>query len=261
MAMNVDEKTLSWSAAHVEHDDFYAVPQADERFFVAQMTMPVVATIAAIAAARGRRLKILEVGCGSGVDSICLALQGHDVTTLDISSRLLAQARNLATVAAQVFGAGALPLRFVQGDVFDLAAYADQYDVVLSFGVTVIWRERAKRLAALANMRAALMEDGELLLGTTHTLNPLFRMLPLSPLVADLADHNLPILEDEVAAVGLAVTRRGAVGLSDHFDQWLAHPAARLPLRLANWVFEHLPAGLQLPIAPHVFVVARKGAR
>lgn len=256
--MAVDKKTQEWSTAHAQDGDFYVVHGADKAFFLKQMRSPVVAAIAAIGRARGGPLKILEVGCGSGADSICLALQGHDVTTLDVSPHLLAEARKLAATAARLFGTGPLPLRFAQGDVFALQPYAAQYDVVLSFGLTVIWRDEARRLAAVANMREALKDGGWLLLGTTHTLNPLFRLIPVTPLVADLAGHNLPILEREVRTTGFTVTERGAVGLSAHFDQWLARPYAALPLRFANAVFERLPKAWQLPLAPHLFVVARK---
>ncbi len=255
-----DPKTRQWRAAHGEAEGFYTVRSADERFFRRQMRRPVVSTILAIGRAAGRPLRILEVGCGSGADSVCLALAGHDVTTLDVSDHLLDGARGLAAAAARLFPDRPLRLRLAQGDVFDLAHHAGQYDLVLSFGVTVIWREEAKRLAALANLRGALREGGWLLYGTTHTTNPLFKLVPVTPLVADLADHNLAILEAEVRATGLAVTGRGAVGLSEHFEQWLAYPFASAPLRLANWVFERLPRRAQLPLAPHVFVVARRDA-
>lgn len=257
-AVIVDEKTRQWSTAHAQDADFYTVPGADKAFFLKQMRSPVVTAIAAIGRARQQPLKILEVGCGSGADSICLALQGHEVTTLDVSPHLLAEARKLSVTAARLFGESALPIRFAPGDVFELGEHAGQFDVVLSFGLTVIWPEEAKRLAAVANMRSTLKEEGWLLLGTTHTLNPLFRVIPLTPLVADLAGHDLPILEREVTRAGFSVVERGAAGLSPHFHQWLTSPVAAFPLRAANFVFERLPKRWQLPIAPHIFVVARK---
>lgn len=261
MTAEVDKKSQEWSSAHAGAAGFYAIPRVDETFFVKHMQSPVVSAIVAIGRAQQRQLRILEIGCGSGVDSVCLALYGHDVTTLDVSDHLLAEARSLSSRAAKLFAARPLQLRFVRGDVFDLQQYAGQYDVVLSFGVVVIWREGARRLEALANMRAALREDGWLLLGTTNTLNPLFKLIPLTPLVTDLADYNLRLMEVEVRQSGFAVTERGAVGLSENFEQWLAYSFERVPLKMANWVFERLPRKLQLPVAPHVFVVAKKGTQ
>ncbi len=256
-----DPKTREWSAAHREAEGYYSVRDADEAFFRKQAAGPVVSTILAIGRAQGRPLRILEIGCGSGADSVCLALAGHDVTTLDVSDHLLEGARQLAKTAARLFPDRPLQLRFVQGDIFDLEEYAGQYDVVLSFDVTVIWPEEAKRLAALANLRAALKEEGWLLYGTTNTANPLFKLVPVRSIVADLAVHSLAILEHEVRATGLRVIGRGALGLSEHFEQWLASPLLGAPLRVVNWVFERLPRRLQLLVAPHVFVVARLPGR
>ncbi len=252
-----DERTRQWHSAHVENAGFYTIRAPDRAYFLARLRSPVVAAIAALGRAHGRPLTILEVGCGSGADSVCLALQGHDVTTIDPSEHLLARARGLADVAAALFPARPLRLRVERGNVFDLPGAAGRYDVVLSFGVVVLWREEERRLRALANLRATLNPGGWLVLGTTNTTHPLFKLLPLIPLVADLADHNLAIMEGEVRQAGFAVVDRGAVGLSEHFDQWLANRLARFPLRLADRVFARLPAGWQLPVAPHVFVVAR----
>lgn len=253
----VDEKTRAWHAAHLTDAGFYALRHPDRAFFLRQMRKPVLATIAALSAQQGHPLNILEVGCGSGADGVCLALQGHDVTIIDPSEYLLAEARNLAARAAALFPDAPLALRPMQGDVFNLQAYAGQYEVVLSFGLTVIWRDERKRLQALASMRAALRPGGRLVLGTTNTLNPLFKLIPVIPLVADLADHNLAILEAEVRQAGFAVVDRGTAGLSEHFAQWLAAPWAYFPLRVANTAFECLPSRWRFPVAPHVFVVAK----
>ena len=257
LAIAEDEKTLAWGAVQQHAAGLYAIRQANRDYFLKQMRNPVVATIVRIGEAHQRHLRVLEVGSGSGVNSVCLALHGHDVTTIDISDHLLDGARQRAAKAAELFPDRPLRLQFAQGDVFDLRRYAGQYDLVLSFGLTVIWRDQAKRLQALASMRTTLKPGGWLLLGTTHTLNPLFKLVPVTPLAADLADHNVQVLEDEAQRTGFTILERGAAGLSEHFDQWLAYPFARLPLKVANAVFERLPTRWQIPVAPHVFVVAQ----
>ena len=257
VAIGKDEKTLAWGAVQQHAMGLYAVRQADRAYFLKQMQNPVVATIVRIGETHQRPLRVLEVGSGSGVNSVCLALRGHDVTTVDISDHLLEGARQRAAIAARLFPDRPLRLQFAQGDVFDLRRYESKFDLVLSFGLTVIWRDEAKRLQALASMRATLKPGGWLLPGTTHTLNPLFKLVPVTPLAADLADHNVRVIEEEARRTGFAVLERGAAGLSEHFDQWLAHPFARLPLKVANAVFERLPTRWQIPVAPHVFVVGR----
>lgn len=259
--MTADRKSQQWRMAHAILPGYYAPQERDRTFFLRQMRGPVISTIAEVGRAAGHPLAILEVGCGGGTDSICLALQGHRLTTVDVSDYLLAEAARQAEQAAALFPDRSLHLKFAHADVFDLGEFSGQYDLVLSFGLVVIWRDIERRLRALDNMRAALKPGGLLLLGTTNTLNPLFKLVPVNPLVADLADHNLALLEREVSQAGFHVLTRGATGLSPHFDQWLAYSFERPPLRLANWVFERLPSRWQLPVAPHIFVLAAMAER
>jgi SAM-dependent methyltransferase len=54
--------------------------------------------------------KALELGCGTGTNSIWLAQQGFDVTALDISASAIQRARDIASRVA---------VRFLVGDVLD----------------------------------------------------------------------------------------------------------------------------------------------
>jgi SAM-dependent methyltransferase len=71
----------------------------------------------------------LELGCGTGIDSISLAAHGWDVTAVDMVPKALATARRNATTA------GVAP-RFIRGDVTRLQdlGVGDGYDLVLDFG-------------------------------------------------------------------------------------------------------------------------------
>jgi methyl halide transferase len=56
--------------------------------------------------------RALELGCGTGTNSIWLAQQGFDVTAVDISPLALEQARGKATAAG-------VPIRFLEVDVLN----------------------------------------------------------------------------------------------------------------------------------------------
>lgn len=77
------------------------------------------------------KLRVLDAGGGNGADSIPLAQQGHEVTLVDYSEGMLAEAQRAAEAAGV-----AEQMRFVQGSVLDLASLVgDGYDVVLSHNV------------------------------------------------------------------------------------------------------------------------------
>jgi SAM-dependent methyltransferase len=57
--------------------------------------------------------RAIELGCGTGTNSIWLAQQGFDVTGLDVSSLAIASARKKAADAKAA-------VRFVKGDIFGL---------------------------------------------------------------------------------------------------------------------------------------------
>jgi SAM-dependent methyltransferase len=73
--------------------------------------------------------RALDLGCGTGTDSIYLAQHGWDVTGVDMVSRALSIARRKATAA------GVSP-RFVEGDVTRLREFSvgDGYTLLLDFG-------------------------------------------------------------------------------------------------------------------------------
>jgi SAM-dependent methyltransferase len=73
--------------------------------------------------------RALDIGCGTGTDTIYLAVHGWDVTALDMVPKALATAQRRATAA------GVAP-RFVEGDVTRLQdlGVGDGYTLLLDFG-------------------------------------------------------------------------------------------------------------------------------
>jgi SAM-dependent methyltransferase len=70
-------------------------------------------------------MRVLDVACGTGNQSIPAARTGADVTGVDIATNLLEQARKRAE-------AEGLKARFIEGDAEQLPAEAAEYDVVCS---------------------------------------------------------------------------------------------------------------------------------
>ena len=73
--------------------------------------------------------RALDLGCGTGTDTLYLATHGWDVTAVDMVPQALATARQKATAA------GVSP-RFLKGDVTRLhdLGVGDGYTLVLDFG-------------------------------------------------------------------------------------------------------------------------------
>ncbi|MGH9687033.1 MAG: class I SAM-dependent methyltransferase [Candidatus Acidiferrales bacterium] len=85
-------------------------------------------------------VRVLDVACGTGNQSLPAARTGADVTGLDHAPNLLAQAR----AAAQKEG---LKIRFIEGDAEELPFETGEFDVVMSmFGA--MFAPRPERVAA-----------------------------------------------------------------------------------------------------------------
>jgi ubiquinone/menaquinone biosynthesis C-methylase UbiE len=88
----------------------------------------------------GPGMKVLDVACGTGNQSIPAARTGADITGVDIASNLLEQARERARKEN-------LKITFVEGDAEELPSDKGQYDVVLTmFGA--MFAPRPERVAS-----------------------------------------------------------------------------------------------------------------
>lgn len=82
--------------------------------------------------------KILEVGCGTGRSACYLAIQGHEVTGIDIRSDVIAKARNRAEKEN-------ISVRFLEGDAGSLPFPDESFDVIMIESVS-IFTDTAKAL-------------------------------------------------------------------------------------------------------------------
>ena len=71
--------------------------------------------------------RVLEIGCGTGDDAICLARHGFEVTAVDSSPLAIERARVKLEETNE-------PVRFVLDDVFEFAAAAGEFDLVYDAG-------------------------------------------------------------------------------------------------------------------------------
>lgn len=99
--------------------------------------------------------KILELNCGTGEDALWMARLGHEVTAVDLSAEMIAQARAKATKSPEK------AVDFVQADLraVDTVLAGRQFDLIFSNfgGLNCVSREE---LAALAEPYARLLAPG-----------------------------------------------------------------------------------------------------
>lgn len=72
--------------------------------------------------------KVLDVGCGAGIFTALLAHHGFEAVGIDEDPDIVAYAKEMVAYLRS-------PARIEQGEAFDLAMYAGQFDLVYSVGV------------------------------------------------------------------------------------------------------------------------------
>ncbi len=96
--------------------------------------------------------KTLEIGCGTGISSIWLALQGFQVTALDLSSTALTQAK-LQAEQKQV------EVRFLEEDFLNASISGAPFDLIVDRGVHHVF-SLEERVIFAKNAVAHLKEGG-----------------------------------------------------------------------------------------------------
>ncbi|MDM7938822.1 MAG: class I SAM-dependent methyltransferase [Methanothrix sp.] len=100
------------------------------------------------------RLKILDVGCGTGEISLLLAEMGHQITGIDLSDKMLSIARSKAK-------ASQLSAQFVKGDAESLKFDDESFDTVINRHL--LWTLPHPDLALL-EWKRILRKEGQVVL-------------------------------------------------------------------------------------------------
>lgn len=106
-------------------------------------------------------LRILDLTCGIGTQSLALAMDGHRVTAIDLSAGQLAKARE----NEKSFSISH-PVTWIQGDAAHPARYAEsEFDVILSFGTSLpLLGSEAAIAQSMQEAKSLLAKNGLLLI-------------------------------------------------------------------------------------------------
>jgi len=120
--------------------------------------------------------KALDLGCGSGFQSIALAKLGFRVLAVDICETLLNELRNRSA---------GRDINAVQGDLLDYSIYADKgpFEVAVCMGDTLTHLQKTREISALfANIYSLLEQGGRFALSfrdLTAELKGIDRIIPV----------------------------------------------------------------------------------
>jgi 2-polyprenyl-3-methyl-5-hydroxy-6-metoxy-1,4-benzoquinol methylase len=100
-------------------------------FFFAMRLQPVLDYVAELARRSGRAPRLLDVGCGYGLESTLLAAAGADVTAIDLTAYKIEGAKQAASTLASVASEQPLKLRYLRHGLDEFIDGAP-FDVVYS---------------------------------------------------------------------------------------------------------------------------------
>ena len=115
-----------------------------------------------------KKIRILDIGCGTGRHAIELALRGYDVTAVDLSESML----NKANQNAEKYGAN---VNFMAADA-RILPFKDEFHLVIMIceGAFPLMETDEMNFQILKNAANALKKDGKLIFTTLNGLYPLF---------------------------------------------------------------------------------------
>lgn len=115
-----------------------------------------------------KKIRILDIGCGTGRHAIELAKRGYSVTGVDLSARQLRKAREKADKAG-------VSIRFVKADARKLQ-YKNEFNLVIMMceGAFPLMETDEMNFSILKNAAKALKKGGKFIFTTLNALYPLY---------------------------------------------------------------------------------------
>jgi SAM-dependent methyltransferase len=155
--------------------------------------------------------RALDLGCGTGTDTVYLATHGWDVTAVDMTPAALAAARRNAT------GAGVSP-RFIQGDVTRLheLGVGDGYSLLLDFGCFHTLPEDRRPAYVSEVSRAAAPGATLLLFGFRRPIAPMHAGITADEVPQRFSDAGWQLVSAERASAEAMHLPRAA----ERFELW-----------------------------------------
>ena len=153
------------------------------------------------------KLRVLEVGCGGGIQLAKLAARGCECVGIDVSKEVLARAENYFGEIHRVCGQE-LDIKLLAGDFYDLdgTELGGGFDLVFNFGVIEHILDDSARLTFLKK-KYELTRDGGYIVSMVpngfHPLRNKMKRLNLGGYNIPEIDYDQHLMAEEFKAVGV----------------------------------------------------------
>jgi ubiquinone/menaquinone biosynthesis C-methylase UbiE len=201
--------------------------------------------------------KVLEVGCGPGVDLLQFARAGADPWAIDLTPRAVELAReNLA-----LHGFGPKRSQVCEGNAEALTFADESFDAVYSNGVL---HHTANTEKAIAEIRRVLKPGGEAIVMLYNRWSWFYALAKLSGINIEHPDKDAPIIRTYSVRQVRTLFRefRGKVDIQTHRFPKQTFKYHGISAKLHNHVFVPLfnsvPRWAVKPLGWHILVRARK---
>ncbi len=153
-----------------------------------------------------KQFRVLEVGCGGGIQLAKLAALGCKCIGIDISEDVLARAKNFFKEIHSVCGLK-LEIKLIAGDFYDLdqSEIGGHFDLVFNFGVIEHILNDAERLRFLKKKYELVKEGGHIVSmvpNGSHPLRKKMRAMELGGYNIPEIDYDQHVMEEEFKAIG-----------------------------------------------------------